>query len=165
MLLMDTIDLYVFDKNDKLVVKLDSLSKGDFVFNASDNGYKLLVRDVLFNEDILKFASGLQAANKNDYLEVLNGNEIETEDEVIEFGYGGENDVVKCKLIAKTIGYNPDTNKVGRDIVYEIPNALLIPQINLSHENGVATDFNYEFSILPYDSKNKAFKMHLKKRK
>lgn len=164
MLLMDTIDLYVFDKNDKLVVKLNTLQSGDFVFTPSESGYKLFVRDVLFNEDILKFASGLKAVNKSDYQEILHGNKEELEDEVIEFGFGDE-DVVECKLIAKTVGHNTSTNKVAKDIVYEIPKAELIPHLNFSHEAGVAADFNYAFNIKPYDSKNKAFKMHLKHRK
>jgi hypothetical protein len=156
-LIADVLDVYVFDKNDKLIASLETLTKSE-VTHSTDYSY-LSINDISFNIDLFKFMNGQQEDRVNDFKDHLYNYKKEKDEVIIDVG--GDSDM-ECKLILDNWIIDPDTEAPIKTLRYEVPNAKLINKFKFENSTiPKAASFKYDFEISPFDYKNHRYRLHI----
>lgn len=148
-------DLLVFDENEKMVAKLDSL-KNSKIFGNNNEIY-VYVKDALLNLDILKFLHVESDNTSSDYQNYLNSPFFNGNVKTIVFNF---KNIKKCKLIARGT-LRREENKKDETYLFDIPLAEIINEFIFDGHMEEISAFDLIFKVNPYNENGDSFKMHL----
>lgn len=140
------IDLYVFDKNESLIAKLNTLKSNKIWYE--DGYYFIGITDFAFNLDLQKF---IHEEEKLTDFQLIK-DKIKTTIKI------KPPKSKECKLIGKTLFREQET-ELDKEVLFEIHNAEIIdPSLNIETTGDNVTEFDYIFKI-HLDEDNNFFKL------
>lgn len=149
---IDVYDLTVFDENNNQVAHFDKLFKMELNYNAEKEQYDLVVKNAFLHTEYLKFIGEERVLT--DFEKSLGGKKLTVSIK--------KDEGKRCKLIAKSIVYDPQTNKKASDIIIEIPHAVTSLKPDFTGESGEAYCTLASFKVLADpDNGNEFFKIHI----
>ncbi len=153
----EVLDILVFDLNENLVTKLDTLLESKLFKQKEIDGtyYYLIAKDALLDENILKFI-GTESNNKQtDMQSYLNNG---SNDRTIVFS---KDQSKKCKLLAKTL-FRQQTNGEDKAFTFEFPEVSIVSDFSFESVLEKVSAFDLVFKISPYNEFGDMFRLHIK---
>ncbi|MGG0667871.1 hypothetical protein ABE073_04995 [Lederbergia citrisecunda] len=163
-ILMDTINLSVFDEDGKLITKIKTAKGASLRHNDRRGDSYLIIDDVLLNLKMLEAISEKEERKSlNDFDKVLQSSSEET---VLKFKQRiSDKEQPKFKLIGEGILYSPETSTVSHDFKIIVQEAIYVNGLEMEFENREAFTPSYSFKLLPYNDEKDVFDLRLKERK
>ncbi|PZT57335.1 hypothetical protein [Paenibacillus silvae] len=147
-------DLYVFNKNGKLITVLDSLKES---YIDPNNTPILYAKDALLDDSLLEFFNRQVNDNKTDYEKFVSGG-FEEEKTFKTLVY--RQTTKECKLIAKTEVRDSESGQ-DRYVYYEIPEASVSNYNSFNSSSTQTSEWDLVFNIKPYNEDKDLFKIHI----
>ena len=140
-------DLAVFDTEENLIVDFNTMRDVEVFFDEKEDTYFVVARDALLNTDFLKF---IGESKKQTDLEKYLGksNKIKIK----------RRSTKKCKLVAKTVMLNPDSNKDVK-VTLEFPLVETDTTLSLRGNTEIVSEFDVVFKVIPID--DEYFEIHI----
>lgn len=153
----EIVDLYIFDEEGKLVVKLDTLKKCQLKINMDKEirDGEIFIKDALLNVEFLKFVQSNKEENLSDFERLLKLYEVET------ITFNVNNDYKKCKVIAKTLLRN--TDGIDKVALYEIPNATIVNNFQISNFYSEVSEFDTLIIFEQFNKAGELARIHIQK--
>lgn len=145
-------DIAFFDEDNNIIVELKA-TQNVRVYMVDSRCF-IEVKNAFFNIDLLKFMG--KHKSKDDLSAYLNNT---VGKDIITCG-GGKKDI-NCKVVTKTILYNPDTNMISHDLIMEFPKAKIINQIDIDANVGKASPFNLVVEAFQINEDGDFFHIHI----
>jgi hypothetical protein len=150
----EIMDLLVFDLNENLVTKLDTL-KESRLFKDEGDTYYLFAKDALLDENILKFIGYQEEIEVSDMKSYLNDNK---DDRTITFN---SKRWKQCKLLAVTLG-RQQTDCIDKKFIFEFPQVDIMNNFSFHGVTSEVSAFDLVFRINKYNDNGDVFKLHIK---
>ena len=152
------VDVFVFNEDGQLVIKLDSLKENSLVLNSDDNDTNyLFIKDGLLDTTMLESMGTLEeTVEESDYNKLIKGNG-ENKTKTIAFG---SKKYMPCKIICLGNMIDQET-KNWVNFKIEIPKAVLVNKLSIYSNNINISDFDYVFQIEEFNDKGDLFKFHI----
>ncbi|WP_137743429.1 hypothetical protein [Robertmurraya siralis] len=159
-IIMDVINLEIYDEKGRHVVTLDTLNKSQLFYDLTGRNTYLGVTDVAFRTEILKQLGEVVKEDISDF------NKSVTEDNnELKIKFKKHNKLPKFKLVGRGVSYDAETNRINKDIKIIIHNAQLANGYDLENKAGNPSLFDYVFEVLPTnDDADDLFEMVIKER-
>jgi hypothetical protein len=148
----EVLEVEVFDETGKLVTKLNTLKDSKLVI-LHEKGY-LFIRDALLDQKLLEYIGQVQDDENSDFEKALTKSKYSTS---ITFNKKLNKN---CKLIGRGL-LRSEKDYTDKEFLFEIPNAVTGKDFELNKHEGHVSDFDFAFTIRPYNHNGDLFKMHI----
>ncbi|GFN32425.1 hypothetical protein [Paenibacillus xylaniclasticus] len=147
----EVLEVMVFDEDGKLITNLNSLKNSGIHLT---NHPFVLVKDALLDTNLLKFIGKVEDNKLSDYERMTGSPKYSTTITL------GRKNNKKCRLIGKGYYREEHTNK-DVEFMFEVPNATIRHDIELTQSNVEVAEYDILFRIEPFNNDGDVIKIHI----